>query len=755
MKKLLALCFLLLFCASFLEAQTSPPVFSPASGTYSAHQIVTLSNPSSAPLVCFGPNPNIVIGGASTCPLPTQQWFSSWYPTCGSGTCTYYAVAGGTGFADSTVSSATYTITITGTTINYPVGTGFGASCDGTNMFLENNASCSSPNIKIQPFTPGHEADNAWYKWPQDITAFTTHFQFHIDCANVGTSPCGSGIGFESQSNPNYKSTNGGPWTYSADSDQFSWATCHLEINPVRCPFPPAGTNPPAYGFLLGFSMTDYSTSAPANGYKNMVGYFEGPGVYPDNWANNFQNPNALLDMTPWGITLASSPNGTGDLMDVYIIYDGTTISVTITDTVTNAAYTNSWPAHTSAAVLANTSIVGFGSGTATELEDAYIHNWTYTLGQTMAFPATFSIPPAIYTSTQSVALSAPQAGSSIFYTTNGTTPTTSSTPYTAPISVTSTTTIRAIVVVSGFSNSPITAETITINGSATQAANVTYSPAAGSYSGPQTINMSTITSGATIYYTLNGTTPTTASPLAFVSGTNANIYVNQPSETIKAIAATPTLAPSTVTTASYTTSATCLAPTFSPNGGTFSSAQTVTISNPSSCPVVVWSSNGNPETNGATGATIGTVYSGPITVSADSIVYATAGGTAKTDSNASSAPFIFSGSTPTASAPVFSPGAGTYTGTQAVTATNPSSAPTGCYTTNGATPVTNGTTGCTTGTLYSSSISVATSETLKMVWGGTGFSDSGVTSAAYVINTPAVAKGILYNGKLINGSIH
>lgn len=100
---------------------------------------------------------------------------------------------------------------------------------------------------------------------------------------------------------------------------------------------------------------------------------------------------------------------------------------------------------------------------------------------------------------------------------------------------------------------------------------------------------------------------------------------------------------------------------------------------------------------------------------------------------------YQFISGTPTASAPVFSPAAGTYTSTQTVTATNLSSAPTGCYTTNGSTPATNGTTGCTTGTLYSSSISVASSLTLKMVWGGTSFLDSTVTSAAYVI-APVIA---------------
>lgn len=104
---------------------------------------------------------------------------------------------------------------------------------------------------------------------------------------------------------------------------------------------------------------------------------------------------------------------------------------------------------------------------------------------------------------------------------------------------------------------------------------------------------------------------------------------------------------------------------------------------------------------------------------------------------------YQFTGGTPQASTPVCSPGTGTYSGTQTVTCTNPSSAPVLCFTINGATPVTNGTSACTTGSVYSSSISVATSETVKVVAGGTSFTDSAVASNTYTINSSTVTHGI------------
>ena len=45
------------------------------------------------------------------------------------------------------------------------------------------------------------------------------------------------------------------------------------------------------------------------------------------------------------------------------------------------------------------------------------------------------------------------------------------------------------------------------------------FSPAAGTYSSAQTVTISTTTASATIYYTTNGTTPTTNSNCVFRSG--------------------------------------------------------------------------------------------------------------------------------------------------------------------------------------------------------------------------------------------
>ncbi len=70
------------------------------------------------------------------------------------------------------------------------------------------------------------------------------------------------------------------------------------------------------------------------------------------------------------------------------------------------------------------------------------------------------------YSTTQSVALADPTPGAVIYYTMDGTTPTTSSAKYSTPILVSVTTTIKAIAVASGYANSAVTTATYTISGS-------------------------------------------------------------------------------------------------------------------------------------------------------------------------------------------------------------------------------------------------------------------------------------------------
>jgi hypothetical protein len=121
--------------------------------------------------------------------------------------------------------------------------------------------------------------------------------------------------------------------------------------------------------------------------------------------------------------------------------------------------------------------------------------------GTTATATTVFTPPGGTYDSSQSVVITEATRGAAIYYTLDGTVPTTASKVYTIPIPVTATETIKTLAVAPGYLNSAIGTAVYTIT--APQAAEPVIM---------QTITIAEATQGATVYYTTNGTTPTTAS---------------------------------------------------------------------------------------------------------------------------------------------------------------------------------------------------------------------------------------------------
>ena len=149
-----------------------------------------------------------------------------------------------------------------------------------------------------------------------------------------------------------------------------------------------------------------------------------------------------------------------------------------------------------------------------------------------------------------------------IYYTTNGTAPTTSSAVYSSAIAVSANTTLEAMAVAPGFGQSAVASAAYVIQTGAT--ATPTFSPAAGTYTAAQSVAISDTTPGAVIYYTTNGTAPTTSSA---VYSTAITVSANT---TVEALAVAPGFAQSAVASAAYVIqTGTTATPTFSPAAGT------------------------------------------------------------------------------------------------------------------------------------------------------------------------------------------
>ena len=126
------------------------------------------------------------------------------------------------------------------------------------------------------------------------------------------------------------------------------------------------------------------------------------------------------------------------------------------------------------------------------------------------------TVPKANVTSAvgfKTVSLSHKDSNATIFYTLDGSAPSTSSTRYAEPIKVSSTTKMRAIAVTSQFSGSSILEYTIKVPPVAKPTVNVTSGVVSDSLIASGTkLALVTSTSGATLYYTTDGQEPTTSS---------------------------------------------------------------------------------------------------------------------------------------------------------------------------------------------------------------------------------------------------
>ncbi len=116
-----------------------------------------------------------------------------------------------------------------------------------------------------------------------------------------------------------------------------------------------------------------------------------------------------------------------------------------------------------------------FGATTAST--SCYSMYMTLNAGSGQAAAATPTLSPGggTYTSAQSVAISDTTSGATIYYTTDGSTPTTSSNVYNTLITVSSSETIKAIAIAPGYTNSTVATGAYTISTSSPQSGSVSY----------------------------------------------------------------------------------------------------------------------------------------------------------------------------------------------------------------------------------------------------------------------------------------
>jgi Legume lectin domain/Chitobiase/beta-hexosaminidase C-terminal domain len=388
---------------------TATPTFTPAAGTYTSSQSVTITDATAGATIYYTTN--------GTAPTTASAVYTG--PISVGASETLQAIAVAAGQTASAVATAAYTIN-TGSPPPPPAVNDPNGFPSAANFAVAGGATVTGGALQL---TDGgnFEARAVWYSAPLNIQSFSTDFEFQITPATTNA------------------------------SDGMTFTIQNMGLNAHG-----------GIGGALGYQGINSSVAVKFDTFSNA-----GEGVNSTGFYTNGVAPTIpALDLTPSGVNLHS-----GHIMHAHLTYNGTTLTLAVIDTVTNATFTASQAINIPATVGANTAFVGFTGGTGGTVSTQNILNWIYTPGASTPPTATpvaatpaFAPATGMYTGPQSVTVTDATPGSTIYYTANGTTPTTASAVYTGPVSVGASETLQAIAVASGYTASAVATAAYTIN---------------------------------------------------------------------------------------------------------------------------------------------------------------------------------------------------------------------------------------------------------------------------------------------------
>ena len=234
---------------------------------------------------------------------------------------TIKALGSAASLSDSAVVAATYNINVNGTT---PINFGLGFSSPGCMKF---NGSTKLDDSRLQLTDGGtNEAGSAFCSTQVDVRGFTTDFTFQLSDANA------DGIAFVIQNSPSGVAALG------------------------------------AGGQGLGWQGITNSVMIKFDLYNNNGEGDDSTGIFTIGIPTT-----PSIDLTSSGIDLHN-----GDTMAVHMSYDGTNLTMTITDAVVNATFTHTWAVNIPSAVGGTLAYAGFTGGTGGETASQKIESWTF-----------------------------------------------------------------------------------------------------------------------------------------------------------------------------------------------------------------------------------------------------------------------------------------------------------------------------------------------------------------------------------------
>jgi hypothetical protein len=235
-------------------------------------------------------------------------------------------VGGTTAYAGFT--AATGAATATQEVLNWTfvplVGINYSGGFNSTGLALNGRATLNNSRLRLTDGGPG-EIASAWYATKVNIQTFTQDFSFQLTNAHA------DGMTFAIQ---NVRTTTLGQG-----------------------------------GGRLGYASIPASVAVKFDLYNNQGEGIDSTGLY----INGAIPTVPAVDMTGSGVDLHS-----GDIFNVHMTYDGTTLAMKITDANTQASFVTSWPIDIPGTVGGTTAYAGFTAATGAATATQEVLNWTF-----------------------------------------------------------------------------------------------------------------------------------------------------------------------------------------------------------------------------------------------------------------------------------------------------------------------------------------------------------------------------------------
>src|SRR5580692_11363571 len=247
----------------------------------------------------------------------------------------------------------------------------YGSGFTSSGLTLNNGAAINGTRLRL---TDGgtFEARSAFFSTPVNVTSFTNAFTFQ------DTSAKADGLCFVIEAS--------GPRALGGDGGSLGYAGAKGALS--------------TKSLCVDFDLYNSSTNAEISN----TGLFTN-GASPANGA---------------GSAAGSLSFQRGDVMSVQMNYNGTTLTMQITDTVTSATYRTSFTVNIPSVVGGNTAYVGFTGGTGGLTATQDVLTWTYVPGAAMP---TISPSSGSQSSPVTVTLADSTPNATITYTTDGSKP--------------------------------------------------------------------------------------------------------------------------------------------------------------------------------------------------------------------------------------------------------------------------------------------------------------------------------------------